>query len=97
MIRGGMLRRWLARTSIALYALFLVAAPFGHHDLICHLKHPLHCTVCMSSQLGSDPQTLSAPRASTLADAGRAFVSDRVCRGTLLPVRPAGRSPPTSC
>ena len=35
--------------GVAIYALFLVTAPFEHHDLLCHLKTPSHCTACTSS------------------------------------------------
>ena len=50
--------RRLALAGLAIYAVFLVASPFEHHDLLCHLKTPQHCTSCASSQLGSDPHSL---------------------------------------
>jgi cytochrome c oxidase subunit 3 len=39
--------------GVAIYALFLLTTQFEHHDLLCHLKTPQHCTSCTSSQLGS--------------------------------------------
>jgi hypothetical protein len=80
--------------GMALYALFLITAPFEHHDLVCHLKTPTHCTACTSSLLGSDPHTPAAVGASDLPFAGGAFAIDVVADGFLLTVRSTGRSPP---
>ena len=80
--------------GIAMYAFFLAAAPFEHHDLACHLKNPLHCSSCTASQLGSDPQALIVPGTFHLADVGRALTVHVVAGGTLLPARSTGRSPP---
>jgi hypothetical protein len=96
--------RWRARDrsrrSIAvatvLYVLVLAASAFEHHDLLCHLRNPQHCTACSASQLGSDPQSLAAPRPAHLADAGRATALAVIADGTLLVVRSTGRSPPST-
>jgi hypothetical protein len=80
---------------MAIYAIFLVASPFEHHDLSCELKTPQHCTACTSTQLSSDPQTLLDPGTWQLADAGRAISFIVPDQGTLLVVRSTGRSPPT--
>jgi hypothetical protein len=87
-------RKWLSALGLALYTLFLVAAPFEHHDFVCHLKNPQHCTSCTASQLGSDPGNLPAPRLSPFVDAGRAVALDLTADSTLLAVRSTGRSPP---
>src|SRR4029079_12290178 len=68
---GTRLRR-LATVAVALYAVFLVASPFEHHDLQCELRTPLHCTACTGNALGSDPQTGAVLGASPLVDAGSA-------------------------
>lgn len=93
---SGRLSRRLALVGMAIYAVFLVASPFEHHDLSCELKTPQHCTSCTSTQLGSDTQVALSPGAAQLADAGvaRAFVL--LDQGTLLIVRTAGRSPPAT-
>jgi len=91
--RGGWLRS-LGLVGAALYVFFLTAAPFEHHDLVCHLKNPLHCTSCSASQLGSDPQALVAPNTHRLADAGRAITTPSVADDTFLVVGSTGRSPP---
>ena len=98
MIRGGSgpLSRRLALVGVAIYALFLVAAPFEHHDLQCELKTPQHCTSCTSTQLGSDPHILLNPGVWHLADAGRAIAVLHLAEDTLLAVRSTGRSPPTT-
>ena len=93
---SGRLSRRLALVGMAIYAVFLVASPFEHHDLSCELKTPQHCTSCTSTQLGSDPQTLLDPGVWHLADAGRAGTFVLLHQGTLLVVRSTGRSPPAS-
>jgi hypothetical protein len=84
----------LALVGIVIYALFLVASPFEHHDLSCELKTPQHCTSCTSTQLGSDPQILLNPGVAHLTDAGRAIAVLYLAKDTLLAVRSGGRSPP---
>jgi len=88
-------RRRLPVAAAVLYALITGAAAFEHHDLLCHLQHPQHCTACTASQLGSDPQALAAPRAVGLPDAGVATTIVPVSRGVLLPVRSTERAPPS--
>ena len=86
--------RLLIVVGVALYATVLIGSPFEHHDLVCHLKTPQHCTSCASSQLGSDVLPLAAPGTSHLADAGSATTRDQIVESTLLAVRTTGRSPP---
>jgi hypothetical protein len=88
--------RLLTSVGLALYAVVLLTLPFEHHDLVCHLKTPQHCTSCASSHLGSDPHALTAPGAARLADAGAAIVPEATAEGALLVVRSTGRSPPAS-
>jgi hypothetical protein len=80
--------------GMALYVLFLVASPFEEHDLVCHLKTPLHCTTCAFTQLGSDPHPLPTVGAWHLTDAGRAVSFEILADSTLLAVHSTGRSPP---
>jgi hypothetical protein len=95
MPRGRPVRaRLLTLAGLALYAAVLVVSPFEHHDLLCHLKNPQHCTSCASSQLGSDPDALAVPGALSLNDAGVATPLDRILEGALLVARTNGRSPP---
>jgi len=78
----------------ALYAIFLVTASFEHHDLLCHVKTPQHCTSCSSSLLGSDPHVLAFLATCQLRDAGSAHSFQCLAGGALLAVRTTGRSPP---
>src|SRR3954449_7777002 len=94
--RSGRLSRRVALVGMAIYAVFLIASPFEHHDLSCELKTPQHCTACTSTQLSSNPQTLVDPGAWQLADAGSAISFVILDHGTLLIVRSTGRSPPTA-
>ncbi|HWF86959.1 MAG TPA: hypothetical protein VG222_19015 [Vicinamibacterales bacterium] len=91
---GDRARRSLRFIGVALYAVFLVTAPFEHHDLNCELKTPQHCTSCTSSQLGADPYTPAVCGDCHLADAGRAVAFVVVSDGVLLQVKTTGRSPP---
>jgi len=88
--------RLLTAVGLALYAFVLVTLPFEHHDLVCHLKTPQHCTSCASSPLGSDPHALSMPGTARLADAGSAVVPEPTLEGAVLATRSTGRSPPAS-
>jgi hypothetical protein len=85
-----------AVVGVAIYALFLVTAPFEHHDLVCHFKTPTHCTACTSSLVSADPNTPVVTGAADLTFAGGAFAVDVVADGYLLTVRSTGRSPPAA-
>ena len=87
--------RRFALLGVVLHTLFVTAAPFEHHDLICHLKTPQHCTSCASNPLGSESRICPAPGACRLADAGRIFALDALAEGALLAVSTYGRSPPS--
>ena len=89
-------RRRLDFLWMALYAVFLLTAPFEHHDLSCELKTPQHCTACTSSVVGSDPNPTMSLDVWALADAGSAVPDEIVFREILLGVRTTGRSPPAA-
>jgi hypothetical protein len=79
---------------LACYALFLASVPFEHHDLLCDLKTPQHCTSCTASVVGSDPSTPTTIGIWTLTDVGRATAAQFAVHRVLLSVRSSGRSPP---
>jgi hypothetical protein len=85
-----------ALIGVAIYAVFLVTAPFEHHDLLCHLKTPTHCTACTSSVVGAGPNAPVAVDAAALHDAGRALAADVRTRDVLLVAQSTGRSPPAA-
>ena len=89
-------RRLLTVVGAAIYAFFLVTAGFEHHDILCHLRNPQHCTSCAASQLGSDPQALTVRITSGLSYAGRAITTHVIVGGLLVVVRSTGRSPPVA-
>jgi hypothetical protein len=76
------------------YAIFLATVPFEHHDLLCELKTPRHCTACTSSVVGSDPAQSGIVGSWTLTDAGFAVAVEFTTHAILLSVRTPGRSPP---
>jgi hypothetical protein len=88
--------RTLGFVGLTLYAVFLVASPFEHHDRLYAIKTrtPQHCTACASSLVGADPNSPAMPGASQLTDAGSAVSIQVLAADTLLAVRSAGRSPP---
>ena len=87
-------RSLLRLAGIALYAAFLAVASFEHHDILCHLKNPQHCTSCSASQLGTDPDSPAIVGAWHLADAGCAVSFQPLAEGVLLANQTTGRSPP---
>lgn len=88
--------RHLIAVAVTAYAVFLVTAPFAHHDLLCHLKTPQHCTSCVSSPLSVNPHTAVALATWRLADAGRSLQTDSNSQSALLPTSSSGRSPPVA-
>jgi hypothetical protein len=83
----------IALVGVVCHFLVFAAAPLEHHDLICHLKTPTHCTSCASNPLGSESR-ISAPAACRLPEAGRICALDVCFEGALLTVSTHGRSPP---
>jgi hypothetical protein len=81
--------------EVAIYLAILLVAPFAHHDLDCHLKTPLHCPACASSQVGLNTPLPSVARTADLPDAGDVITCQPPAAGTRLPVRSLGRSPPS--
>jgi len=88
--------RSLTAAGSAIFALFLIIAPFEHHDLACHLKTPQHCASCASSVVGSDPSSPGPIGACRLVDAGRTCSRILIVEEILLSVRTTGRSPPAA-
>ena len=82
------------RYAAAIYAAFLLIAPFEHHDFLCHLKTPQHCSACTSGQPSPAPHAPSSFGSGQLFDAGRTSVFHPMADGVLLSVRSNGRSPP---
>lgn len=90
--RIGLLPQILA----AAYILALAALPFGHHDLLCHLKSSTHCTMCLAGTSADDTSGQPAIPAIVLADAGQATVAQPFASHSCTRVPSAGRSPPAS-
>ncbi|MEO8258679.1 MAG: hypothetical protein ABI868_15125 [Acidobacteriota bacterium] len=87
--------RSLTLIATLCYVLVLAASAFEHHDFVCHLKNPQHCTACSASQLGADPPALAVDATSSFHDAGRAMALQADATGALLTARSTGRSPPS--
>ncbi len=87
---------FLPQTLAAAYILALAALPFGHHDLLCHLKSSTHCTTCLAGTSADDTSAQPAIPAIVLADAGRAMILPPFAAHSCVPTLSAGRSPPPS-
>jgi hypothetical protein len=87
---------FLPQALAAAYILTLAALPFGHHDLLCHLKSSTHCTTCLIGTSADDTSAQPAIPAIVLADAGQATISLRFTAHSCVPTPSAGRSPPAS-
>lgn len=88
-------KSWNSPVAISiLYALFLLAIPFTHSDLVCHLDSPFHCQACAASTPGAEPPAVISLVRLHVVDAGRAVTIQAAPHGTLLPTRSKGRSPP---
>jgi hypothetical protein len=86
----------LPQILAAAYILALAALPFGHHDLLCHLKSSTHCTTCLAGTSADDNTAQPAIPAVVLADAGQATIAQTFSAHSCVPTPSAGRSPPTS-
>jgi hypothetical protein len=84
------------KVVLALYMLAAAMLPFGHHDLVCHIKSTTHCTTCAvgsSAEAAADPAVLAR---FWLLDAGIALV-DHADAPPSTSLRPAsGRAPPVA-
>jgi hypothetical protein len=92
--RGQPLGR-IALLAVLLHLLVFVIAPFEHHDLLCHLKTPQHCTACAANPVGTDTRSLAVPGEVRLADAGGTVARQVVIKAALLAVQTPERSPPS--
>ena len=84
----------MLRVVIAMYVLAVALMPFAHHDVVCHVTSPSHCTTCVvgySSDVAPEPDVLAA---AGLHDAGAAML-DADIRLDAEPIcAHSGRAPP---
>jgi hypothetical protein len=87
-------QRAVLQLVIAAFFVALVALPFAHHDLLCHLKSNTHCATCHIGT-STDDSGAQPPLAHVeLPDAGHAVEAGMsVVTSCALPPS-AGRSPP---
>ncbi len=84
----------LLTVASGLYGLTLLAGPFLHHDLACHLKSRTHCTTCAFNLSASGIEGESGLRAADLPEAD--WLLSSVVRTPAAPVatETQDRSPP---
>ena len=84
------------KVVLTLYVLAAALLPFGHHDLVCHLKSTTHCTTCTvgsSAEAAADPAVLAR---FWLLDVGRALVEPADAPHPALIRTASGRGPPVA-
>jgi len=79
---------------VAAYVLALATLPFGHHDLLCHLKSSTHCTICLVGTSADDNSAQPAVAPIVLDEAGQTVDSSRSVVVSCAPAPSSGRSPP---
>ena len=65
---------FVGQLVVAVVVLALAAAPFGHHDLVCHLKSTTHCTACTVGSAAEPAADQGVVSRLWLHDAGAALV-----------------------
>lgn len=88
---GAVLRLVLAAFFVA-----LVALPFAHHDLLCHIKSSTHCATCHIGTSTHDSGAQPPLAHVELPDAGRAIEAGLVAVASYALSPSAGRSPPST-
>ena len=82
------------RLVLAAFVVALVALPFAHHDLLCHLKSSTHCATCHIGTSTHDSGAQPPLAHIDLPDAGRAIEVGLVAVVSCALSSSAGRSPP---
>ena len=83
------------KVVLALYVLAASLMPFGHHDLVCHIKSNTHCATCTigsSAEAAADPGTLAR---FGLLDAGATECDPPSAMRTPPARSRSGRAPPS--
>jgi hypothetical protein len=94
--RPHLRRSWLAlsRLLLAVYVSAAALSPLQHHDVICHLQSPTHCTTCLIGSTAEGPSVVNSSPASPLVAIGSTFEGSNILRDAALPGELSGRSPP---
>jgi hypothetical protein len=85
----------LRKALLAVYVFAAVCLPLGHHDVICHLKSPTHCTTCAVASSGETPADTRPLDNFSLPDAGQATLASAERRHAEPLRASSGRSPPS--
>ena len=86
--------RLLSFIGVVVHALFLLGTPFQHHDLICHLKTPQHCTSCTASPAARRSDAPVATGACMMNEAGAPACFEASAESAVVGDRRSGRAPP---
>jgi hypothetical protein len=88
--RGG----FLVKALLTIYIVGAALLPLSHHDVVCHLKSPTHCTTCLTSLSGEATTHATLLDVWRMADAGRATTSERRSLRSADLSSHTGRAPP---
>jgi hypothetical protein len=84
----------LLRTVLAVYVAAVALLPLSHHDVVCHLKSPTHCTSCLVGSSGEPGTDAAALLRVAVSDQGRLLNTSTTLVASIPHGASAGRSPP---
>ena len=84
----------LAKVLLTIYIVGAALLPLSHHDVVCHIKSPNHCTTCLTSLSGEATPHSASLDVWAMADAGRAAPIERGALRSAHFSSPTGRAPP---
>ena len=91
------LRRFRLTFSTLLLAVLVsvaVLSPLLHHDIVCHIQSPTHCTTCLVGSSAESPSEVGSLSGSPLVAIGPVLAPFDLALETRLPRELSGRSPP---
>lgn len=84
----------ILRFVLVVYVAALATAPFGHHDLVCHLKSSTHCGNCHVGTSADPAASTPSLGSADFADAGRTAEHTSTVAVSCEISPSAGRAPP---
>jgi hypothetical protein len=85
---------FLAKALLTIYIASAALLPLSHHDIVCHLKSPNHCTTCLTTGSGEAAPDAASLDVWTMADVGRATTIERDPVQSAYVSSACGRAPP---
>jgi hypothetical protein len=84
----------LVKALVTMYIVGAALLPLSHHDVVCHLKSPTHCTTCLTTMSGEAAPHVASLDVWRLVDAGHTTAAERGSLRSAHISSPTGRAPP---